>query len=246
MRCGQLKVAKNDSFSFAVGVGEPKFAPSHQLQTIHSLFRSTIQIWTQPNPSPLPSLSLACFHSLYQWLRSRFSLRSEPITNHSSNLIFQLHVMGVVIESSIWEPNPALFIFIFISCLFSIFLFPYASNNSSNKTSTLFDHGIPSSFLRFQRKFLFLYSLASGQSLLCFIYIKIIINTSIILFFYNVESYFNLDFLNKLSDFYFCPIRFRIGHLIFRCFFFCFFCKSHSNGRTVVSVWRVWANLLWC
>ncbi|KAM4117812.1 hypothetical protein ACB094_02G153900 [Castanea mollissima] len=71
--------------------------------------------------------------------------------------------MGVVIESSIWEPNPALFIFIFISCLFSIFLFPYASNNSSNKTSTLFDHGIPSSFLRFQRKFIFLYSLASAM-----------------------------------------------------------------------------------
>ncbi|KAK9990731.1 hypothetical protein SO802_025716 [Lithocarpus litseifolius] len=71
--------------------------------------------------------------------------------------------MGVVIESSIWEPNPALFIFIFISCLFSIFLFPYASNSSSNKTSTLFDHGNPSSFLRFQGKFLFFYSLASAM-----------------------------------------------------------------------------------
>ncbi|XP_059457181.1 uncharacterized protein LOC132187045 isoform X2 [Corylus avellana] len=72
--------------------------------------------------------------------------------------------MGVVIESSVWEPNPALYIFIFLSCLASIFLFPFASNHSSaSKTPSLFDHGLSSSFLRFQRNFLFLYSLASAM-----------------------------------------------------------------------------------
>ncbi|KAB1214876.1 hypothetical protein CJ030_MR5G016626 [Morella rubra] len=69
--------------------------------------------------------------------------------------------MGVVVESSVWEPNPALYIFIFISCFVSICFFPYASGNSSNKTPTLFDHGVSPSFRRFQRNFLFLYSLAS-------------------------------------------------------------------------------------
>ncbi|KAL1316181.1 hypothetical protein HN51_068405 [Arachis hypogaea] len=67
--------------------------------------------------------------------------------------------MGVVIESSVWEPNPSIYIFLFVCCCFSIFLFPYASNH--HRTSTIFDHGISSSFLRFQRNFLFVYSLAS-------------------------------------------------------------------------------------
>ncbi|KAJ7952784.1 molybdate-anion transporter [Quillaja saponaria] len=67
--------------------------------------------------------------------------------------------MGVVIESSVWEPNPLLYIFLFFACCSSIFLFPYAS--SSNKTPVLFDHGISPSFLRFQRNFLLVYSLAS-------------------------------------------------------------------------------------
>ncbi|KAF7828645.1 molybdate-anion transporter [Senna tora] len=67
--------------------------------------------------------------------------------------------MGVVIESSVWEPNPFLSVFLFLCCCFSILLFPYASN--SNRPSTVFDHGISSSFLRFQRNFIFLFSLAS-------------------------------------------------------------------------------------
>ncbi|XP_061341662.1 uncharacterized protein LOC133287973 [Gastrolobium bilobum] len=67
--------------------------------------------------------------------------------------------MGVVIESSVWEPNPSIYVFLFICCCFSICLFPHASN--LNRTSTIFDHGISSSFLRFQRNFLLLYSLAS-------------------------------------------------------------------------------------
>ncbi|KAJ9177344.1 hypothetical protein P3X46_012575 [Hevea brasiliensis] len=75
--------------------------------------------------------------------------------------------MAVVIDASIWEPNPSLYLFIFICCFFSIALFPHASrtNNSINKSQSPFDHGISSSssssFLRFQRKFLFFFSLAS-------------------------------------------------------------------------------------
>ncbi|KAG8642687.1 molybdate-anion transporter [Manihot esculenta] len=74
--------------------------------------------------------------------------------------------MAVVIETSIWEPNPSLYLFIFISCFFSIVLFPHASrtNTSINKSQfqSPFDHGISSSsFQRFQRKFLLFFSLAS-------------------------------------------------------------------------------------
>ncbi|CAL8164743.1 unnamed protein product [Prunus armeniaca] len=82
--------------------------------------------------------------------------------------------MGVVIESSVWEPNPGLYIFIFFASLFSILAFPYASNkysstgsssssSSSSKAPSLFDHGISptASSLRFQRNFLLIYSLAS-------------------------------------------------------------------------------------
>ncbi|KAK4260154.1 hypothetical protein QN277_003304 [Acacia crassicarpa] len=67
--------------------------------------------------------------------------------------------MAITIDSSVWEPNPFTYIFLFFSCCFSIFLFPHVS--ISNRTSTVFDHGISSSFLRFQRKFLLLYSLSS-------------------------------------------------------------------------------------
>uniref|UniRef100_A0A5B7AGD5 Putative molybdate-anion transporter-like isoform X1 n=1 Tax=Davidia involucrata TaxID=16924 RepID=A0A5B7AGD5_DAVIN len=68
--------------------------------------------------------------------------------------------MGVVIESDVWEPNQALYIFIFISCFLSIFCLHHSSINS-NRTTALFDHSHPSSFLRFQRSFLLLYSLSS-------------------------------------------------------------------------------------
>ncbi|KAF8377623.1 hypothetical protein HHK36_031005 [Tetracentron sinense] len=68
--------------------------------------------------------------------------------------------MGVVIESVVWEPNPLLYLLLFFSSFISIFLLPYFSNNS-NRTTTFFDLGIPASFLRFQRSFLFVYSMAS-------------------------------------------------------------------------------------
>lgn len=68
--------------------------------------------------------------------------------------------MGVTIESSVWEPSPFLYIFIFLSCFFSIFLLPSKSSSSSS-SSSLFDHSNSSSFIPFQRNFLLLFSLAS-------------------------------------------------------------------------------------
>ncbi|XP_059282588.1 uncharacterized protein LOC132036296 [Lycium ferocissimum] len=67
--------------------------------------------------------------------------------------------MGVVIESNIWEPNPVFYLFIFISCCFSIFSLPSNSNNT--RISSVFDHALPSSFITSQTSFLFLYSLSS-------------------------------------------------------------------------------------
>ncbi|XP_050205038.1 uncharacterized protein LOC126655083 [Mercurialis annua] len=74
--------------------------------------------------------------------------------------------MGVVMESSIWEPNASLYIFIFISCFFSIALFPKnlskSNNINSNKSQSITGHAFSSSSdRRFQRKFVFLFSLAS-------------------------------------------------------------------------------------
>ncbi|CAI0406302.1 unnamed protein product [Linum tenue] len=68
-----------------------------------------------------------------------------------------------VIESSIWLPNISLFVFIFVCCVFSIGLLPKASK-SSRSAGPLDNVGSSSSssaFLRFQRKFLLIYSLAS-------------------------------------------------------------------------------------
>ncbi|MCD7463622.1 hypothetical protein HAX54_050959 [Datura stramonium] len=67
--------------------------------------------------------------------------------------------MGVVIESDVWEPNPVLYLFIFVSCCLSIFCLPINSN--STRISSVFDHALPSSFISSQRSFLFLYSLSS-------------------------------------------------------------------------------------
>ncbi|OVA17075.1 Protein of unknown function DUF791 [Macleaya cordata] len=74
--------------------------------------------------------------------------------------------MGIVIESVVWEPKPQLYFFLFFSCFFSIFLHPYFSSKNSTRSSPSFDLGTvstftKSSFLRFQRSFLLLYSLAS-------------------------------------------------------------------------------------
>ncbi|XP_015063837.1 uncharacterized protein LOC107009083 isoform X1 [Solanum pennellii] len=64
--------------------------------------------------------------------------------------------MGVIVESNVWEPNPALCLFFFTSCCLSIYYLP-----SSTRSSAIFDHAPSSSFIRFQRSFLLLYSLSS-------------------------------------------------------------------------------------
>ncbi|CAM8985728.1 unnamed protein product [Rhodiola kirilowii] len=67
--------------------------------------------------------------------------------------------MGVVIESEVWEPSSSAFVFIFISCFLSLFLYPHFSRNDSASSSL--DHGSPRSLSRFRNKFLFIYSVAS-------------------------------------------------------------------------------------
>lgn len=89
---------------------------------------------------------------------------SKPEKDQSTPLFFVVllqNKMGVTIESSVWEPSPFLYIFIFLSCFFSIFLLP--SKSSSSSSSSLFDHSNSSSFIPFQRNFLLLFSLASGN-----------------------------------------------------------------------------------
>ncbi|WCJ31360.1 Major facilitator superfamily protein [Euphorbia peplus] len=65
--------------------------------------------------------------------------------------------MAIVIETTIWEPNELVYIFIVICCFFSMFLYPYASKSKPHSSSP-FSHAFSSSSLR---KFLFLFSLAS-------------------------------------------------------------------------------------
>ncbi|URD72763.1 hypothetical protein MUK42_08137 [Musa troglodytarum] len=72
--------------------------------------------------------------------------------------------MGVVIESDRWEPKPSAFVFLSAACCASIFLRPYFSKSNAARgsgASSLLDLGPVAPFLRFQRGFLLLYSLAS-------------------------------------------------------------------------------------
>ncbi|KAK9165930.1 hypothetical protein Scep_001121 [Stephania cephalantha] len=65
--------------------------------------------------------------------------------------------MGVTIENTVWEPNPQIYIIIFSSCLLSILLQPYFSNNPrSPSSSSSFDLSSPSS-----TNFLLTFSIAS-------------------------------------------------------------------------------------
>ncbi|XP_010940954.1 uncharacterized protein [Elaeis guineensis] len=73
--------------------------------------------------------------------------------------------MGVVIEREVWEPKPISYVFLFALCFASISLLPFRSRSGGaargTAASSLFDLGPTAPFLRFQRNFLLLYSLAS-------------------------------------------------------------------------------------
>ncbi|XP_062101848.1 uncharacterized protein LOC133808329 [Humulus lupulus] len=75
--------------------------------------------------------------------------------------------MAVVIEIVLWEPNPSLYTLLILACVVSIVLLPYASRNlsSGSRTPVVFDLAVSSSssssFLRLQRNFILIYSLAS-------------------------------------------------------------------------------------
>ncbi|GAB2279608.1 hypothetical protein Dimus_014251 [Dionaea muscipula] len=69
--------------------------------------------------------------------------------------------MAIVIESEIWQPNAFIYAFIFVACFVSISLLPHISNRSATASPFDLGYSFPSSFLRFQRNFLLLYSLSS-------------------------------------------------------------------------------------
>ncbi|RZC44551.1 hypothetical protein C5167_037497 [Papaver somniferum] len=84
-----------------------------------------------------------------------------------SNYLLQNGDRKFVIENEIWEPKPSLYVFLFFSSFLSIFILPYFSNNPNRSSPSPDLPGgtvsslTKSSFLRFQRSFLLLYSLAS-------------------------------------------------------------------------------------
>ncbi|KAK5775446.1 uncharacterized protein LOC108479672 isoform X1 [Gossypium arboreum] len=71
--------------------------------------------------------------------------------------------MGIVIETSIWEPSSSVFIFIFFSSFLLLSLFPFylSKHAPTTKSSAFSDHPFSSSSPRFQLYFLLLYFLAS-------------------------------------------------------------------------------------
>lgn len=73
--------------------------------------------------------------------------------------------MGVVIETHIWEPGPWLYLFLFSACFSSIFFLPYLASHPP-RSAAVFDPAPPASFVRFQTRFLLVFSLCSG---LCFL-----------------------------------------------------------------------------
>ncbi|CAI9111310.1 OLC1v1011506C1 [Oldenlandia corymbosa var. corymbosa] len=67
--------------------------------------------------------------------------------------------MGVVIESEVWESNKWLHVYILFTCFLSIYFCPHSSQKST--AATVFDHSLPSAFLRFERIFLLLFTISS-------------------------------------------------------------------------------------
>lgn len=64
----------------------------------------------------------------------------------------------MLVATDAWVPNPALYIFLFASCLMLICCFPA---NSNGRTSNAFDHSHSPSFSSSKRSFLILFSLTS-------------------------------------------------------------------------------------
>ncbi|CAK8537467.1 unnamed protein product [Lathyrus sativus] len=139
--------------------------------------------------------------------------------------------MEVVIESSVWELNIEIFLFLSVCCCFSIFLYPHLSN--LNRTSTILDHGISSSFTSFQWNFLFIYSLASVVESLWFVFGEFNLASYGIgkeemimsLCYSYITSLFAAPFLGMLSDF--------IGHKK-ACLTYLTYCILHF----FVGVWK--------
>lgn len=71
-------------------------------------------------------------------------------------------LMAVVIEREEWEIPSSAYYLLFASCFASLFFFPFFSSRSFPFSLHSFEHAQASSFLRFQKGFLFVYSLASG------------------------------------------------------------------------------------
>ncbi|KAL0913864.1 hypothetical protein M5K25_017356 [Dendrobium thyrsiflorum] len=74
--------------------------------------------------------------------------------------------MSVVVEREEWVLSPLIYGVLFACCFLSVFLLPYFSRSggaarTTTTASSLFDVGPTAPFLRFQRSFLLLYSLAS-------------------------------------------------------------------------------------
>ncbi|XP_078173455.1 major facilitator superfamily protein [Carex rostrata] len=69
--------------------------------------------------------------------------------------------MAVVIEREEWEIPSSAYYLLFASCFASLFFFPFFSSRSSPFSLHSFEHAQASSFLRFQKGFLLVYSLAS-------------------------------------------------------------------------------------
>ncbi|KNA21449.1 hypothetical protein SOVF_043060 isoform A [Spinacia oleracea] len=78
--------------------------------------------------------------------------------------------MGVVIASEVWELNPSVYIFIIVVSFLSIFLLPHFSSRTTSSSSDSNVVSSSSSFVKFQRKFLFLYSLSSVLEGLWWVY----------------------------------------------------------------------------
>lgn len=108
--------------------------------------------------------------------------------------------MSVAIEREEWVLSPLIYGFLLACCFLSVFLHPYFSRSggaarTTTNASSLFDVGPTAPFLRFQRSFLLLYSLASGRASHSCIYLCAFIAMIIMVFFF----FFLLNLTGKLN-----------------------------------------------